>query len=80
MLEYEPEKFPQSMQQGPKIAIPLRPHSSGHWNIESNLTLCLAMDTHQWQLEAKRAAQDPEQESAGAEVSPREAPVPKGSP
>ena len=36
MLEYELEKFPQSMQQGPKIAISLRPPSSLHWNIESN--------------------------------------------
>ena len=53
MLEYEPEKFPQSMRQGPKIAIPLRPPSSRHWNIESNLTLTLVMDTHQQRLEAK---------------------------
>ena len=30
MLEYEPEKFPQSMRQGPKIVIPLRPPSSLH--------------------------------------------------
>ena len=30
MLEYEPEKFPQSMRQGPKMAIPLRPPSSEH--------------------------------------------------
>ena len=80
MLEYEPEKFPQSMQQRPKIAIPLRPPSSGHWNIESDLTLTLVMDTHQRRLEAKRAGQDPEWESAGAEVSPRETPVPEGAP
>ena len=80
MLKYEPEKFPQSMQQGPKIAIPLRPPSNGHWNIEFDLTLTLAMDTHQQQLEAKRAGQDPEQESAGAEASPREKPVPEGAP
>ena len=80
MLEYEPEKFPQSMWQGPKMAIPLRFPSSEHWNIESNLTLTLVMDTHQRRLEAKRAGQDPERESAGAEVSPREMPVPKGTP
>ena len=80
MLEYEPEKFPQSMQQGPKIVIPLSPPSSWHWNIESDLTLTLAMDTHQQQLDAKRAAPDPKQESAGAEMSPREVPVPKGAP
>ena len=80
MLEYEPEKFPQSMRQGPKMAIPLRPPSSEHWNIESNLILPLTKDTYQRQLEAKRAGQDPEWESAGAEVSPRESPVPEGAP
>ena len=53
MLEYELEKFPQSMRQGPKMAIPLRPPSSEHWNIESDLILTLMMDTHQQQLEAK---------------------------
>ena len=46
MLEYELEKFPQSVQQGPKIAIPLRPPSSGHWNIESDLILTIMMDTN----------------------------------
>ena len=80
MLEYELEKFPQSMQQGPKMAIPLRPPSSEHWNIESNLMLPLTKDTYQWKLEAKRAAQDPERESSGAEASPTEAPVPEGAP
>ena len=80
MLEYEPEKFPHSMRQGPKKAIPLRSPSSGHWNIESDLTLTLAMDTHQRRLEAKRAGQGPEQESVGAEASPRETPVPEGAP
>ena len=58
MLEYEPEKFPQSMRQGPKMAIPLRPPSSEHWNIESNLILPLTKDTCQWRLKAKRAGQD----------------------
>ena len=79
MLEYELEKFPQSMQQGPKMAIPLRPPSSGHWNIESNLILTITMDTNRRRLEAKRATQDPGRESAGAEVSPRETPVPEGA-
>ena len=45
MLEYELEKFPESMRQGPKMAIPLRPPSSRHWNIESNLILTIMMDT-----------------------------------
>ena len=80
MLEYEPEKFPQSMQQGPKIAISLRPPSKEHWNIDSDLILTLTMDTYQQQLEAKRAGQDPEWESAGAESSPREMPVPGEAP
>ena len=46
MLEYEPEKFPQSMRQGSKVAILLRPPSSRHWNIESDLIFTIAMDTH----------------------------------
>ena len=80
MLEYEPEKFPQSMRQGPKIAISLRTPSKEHWNIDSDLILTLMMDTHQRWLEAKRAGQDPEQESAGAESSPRKTPVPGEAP
>ena len=80
MLEYEPEKIPQSMRQGPKMAISLRPPSKEHWNIESDLILPLMMDTYQRWLEAKRADQDPERESVGAEVSPREIPVPKEAP
>ena len=80
MLEYEPERFPQSMWQGPKMAIPLRPPSSGHWNIESDLILTITLDTNWRWLEAKRAAKDPGRESAGAEVSPREMPVPEGAP
>ena len=72
MLEYEPEKFPQSLLQGPKMLINLWPPSHAHWNIESDLILTLTMDTYQRQLEAKRAEQDPERESAGAEASPKE--------
>ena len=80
ILEYEPERFPQSMRQGPKMVISLRPPSSGHWNIASNLILTITMDTNRQWLEAKRAAQDPGRESVGAEVSPREIPVPEGAP
>ena len=80
MLEYEPENFPQSKWQGPKMVISLRPPSEEHWNIESNLILPLMRDTYQRRLKAKRAGQDPEQESAGAEASPRETPVPKEAP
>ena len=60
--------------------ISLRPPSNEHWNIESDLILPLMMDTYQRWLEAKRAGQDPEWESAGAEASPREMPVPKEAP
>ena len=80
MLEYETEKFPQSSLQGPKMLINLRPPSSEHWNIESNLILTLTMDTYKQRHEAKRAEQDPERESAGAEVAPKEMPVPEKAP
>ena len=80
MLEYEPEKFPQSMQQGTKIAVSLMPPSKVLWNIDSDLIFTLMMDTYQQWLEAKRACQDPERGSAGAESSPREMPVPEGAP
>ena len=46
MLVYESEKFPPSMQQGPKIAVSLRPPSSLHWNIESDLIFTITMDTN----------------------------------
>ena len=79
MLEHEPEKFPLSMRQGPKVAIPLRPPSSRHWNIDSDLTFSLAVDTHRRRHEAKKTGQDQQWESAGAEESPRETPAPKGA-
>ena len=75
MLEFEPERFPQSMQQGPKMSITLRPPSSEHWNIESNITLTMTMETYKQRREAKRAEQDLEQESAGAKASLKEVPV-----
>ena len=80
MLEYELERFPQSMQQGPKMLITLRPPSSEHWNIESDITLTVTMEMYKQRHEAKRAEQDPEWESAGAEVSPKETPVPERAP
>ena len=80
ILEYELEKFPQSMLQGPKMLINLRTPSGEHWNIESDLILSLTMETYKQWCEAKRAEQDPEQESAGAEASPKEMPVPEKAP
>ena len=80
MLEYEQEKFPQSLLQGSKMSISLRPPSSEHWNINSDLILPLMIDTYQWRREAKRVEQDPEGESAGAEASPKEVPAPEKAP
>ena len=80
MLEYEQEKFPQSLLQGPKMTINLGPPSSNHWNIVSDLVLPLAIDTYKRRREAKWTEQDPEAESAGAEGSPKEAPAPGKAP
>ena len=80
MLEYEQEKFPQSLLQGPKMAVNLRPPSSYHWNIDMDLILLLTIDKYKQQCEAKRVEQDPEGESAGAEGSPKEAPAPGKAP
>ena len=80
MLEYEPEKFPQGLIQGPKMVINLRPLSGNHWNITKDLVLPLAVDTFKWQRDAKRMAQGLEGESEGAKVSPKEAPAPRESP
>ena len=77
MLKHVPEKLPLSLQQGPKVAIPLRSPSSRHWNIDSDLTFSLAVDTHRRRHEAKETGQDPQQKLAGAEGSPRQAPVPE---
>ena len=75
MLEYEPEKFPQGLMQGPKMAINLRPPSGNHWNITSDLILPLAVDTFRRRCEAKCTAQGLEGESVGAKVSPKDAPA-----
>ena len=60
MLEYEEEKLPQSLLQGPKMAINLRPPSSYHWNIDMDLVLPLTMDKYKQRREAKWVEQDPE--------------------
>ena len=78
MLEHEPEKLHPSMQQGPKVAIPLRPPSSRHWNIDSDLSFTIAVDTHCRRYEAKNTGQDPQQEFTRAEKSPRQTPPPEG--
>ena len=67
MLEYEQKKFPQGLMEGPKMAINLRLPSSDHWNIILDLILPLTVDKYRQWCEAKRAEQDPEDESVGAE-------------
>ena len=80
MLEYEPEKFPQGLMQGPKMAINLRPPSGNHWNIATDLILPLAVDTFRRRRDAKWAAQGRGEECEGAKASPKEAPAPRESP
>ena len=80
MLDYEQEKFPQSLLQGPKMAINLGAPSSYHWNIDTDLILPLTIDKYKQRHEAKWVEQDPEGESAGAEGSPKEAPAPGKAP
>ena len=75
MLEFEQEKFPQSLLQGPKMVINLQTPSSDHWNINSDLILPLTVDKYKQRHEAKWVEQDPEMESAGSEGFPKEAPA-----
>ena len=80
MLEYEPEKFPQELTQGQKMAINLRQPSNDHWNIASDLILPLMIDSFRQWREAKQTAWHQEEKSEGAEGSPTEAPAPGESP
>ena len=66
--------------QGPKMVINLRPPSSDHWNIVSDLVRPLTVDMFRQRHEAKRAEQDLEGESEGAEVSSKEASAPRKAP
>ena len=80
ILEYQQEKFPQSLVQGPKIVINLGPPFSNHWNIILDLILPLTVDKYKQRCAAKRVEQDPEVRSAGAVGSPKEAPAPRKAP
>ena len=44
LLEYESEKLPQGLRQGQKRVLNLKPPSTVHWNIASDLVLPLALD------------------------------------
>ena len=76
MLEYEPERFPQDLTQGQKMAVNLRKPSSDHWNIVSDLVLPLTIDTFRQRCEAKWVVLHQEERTEGAEASPMEAPAP----
>ena len=80
MLEYEQERIPQELTQGQKMAVNLRPPSSDHWNIVSDLVFPLILDTFQQWREAKRVAIHQEEGSEGAEASPMETSAPGKSP
>ena len=79
MLEYEPERIPQELTQGQKMAVNLRPPSNDHWNIVSDLILSLIQGTLRQRCEAKQAALHQEERSEGAEASPTEVSVPRKS-
>ena len=78
MLRHVPEKLPPNLRQGPKVAIPLKSPSIRHWNMDSDLTFGLAVDTHHRWHEAKETGRNPQQELAGVEGSPRHAPILEG--
>ena len=61
------------------MGILLGPPSSRHWNIDSDLSFAIAVDTHCRQHEAKKTGQDPQQESTGTEESPCQTPAPEGA-
>ena len=76
MLEYEPERIPQELMQGQKMAVNLRPPSNNHWNIISDLVFPLILGTLRHWCEAKQVALHQEEGSEGAEASPMEVSAP----
>ena len=80
LLKYKSEKFSQSLRQGQKRALSLKPPSTEHWNIASDLVFPLTLDESKWKREAKWATQGLEGRSKGAKVSSPEAPTPEESP
>ena len=80
LLKYESEKFPWGLRQGQKRVLSLKPPSTDHWNIASDLVLPLALDECRQQCEARQVVQGLEGRSEKAKVSPMEAPAPAASP
>ena len=62
------------------MVINLRPLSSDHWNIATDLVLPLGVDTFRQWHEDKRVVQGLGEESEGAKASPKEAPAFRESP
>ena len=78
LLGHEPERSPPNMQQRPKMGILLGPPSSRHWNIDSDLSFAIAVETHHQWYEAKKTGQDPLQETTGTGEYPQQTPTPQG--
>ena len=57
------------------MAIPLKSPSNRHWNMDSDLTFGMAVDTHCRWYEAKETGRDLQQELVGAEGSPQHASI-----
>ena len=76
LIDYESEKFPQGLMQGPKIAIGLEPPAKDHWNIALDLILPWILEDSRQQCKAKQAAQAQEERLKGAKASQTEAPTP----
>ena len=76
LFEYKSEKFPQSLRQGQKIALGLKPPpTKDHWNIASDLILPMVLEDSRQSREAKRVARAREEKSTGVKVSQTEAPT-----
>ena len=80
LLEYESEKFPQGLRQDQKRVLSLKPPSTDHWNITSDLVLPLALDECRQRHEARQVVQGLEGRSERTKVFPTEAPAPAESP
>ena len=73
LLEYESEKFPQGLRQGQKRALSLKPPSTDHWNIASDLA-----SLWHWMNPGNDTKPSGRPKAKGAKVSPTEAPTPGG--
>ena len=77
LIDYEPERLPQGLMQGLKIAIDLKAPTKDHWNIASDMILSWMLEDSWQQRVAKRVAQSQEMRSKGAMESQMEAPTPE---